>query len=169
MNAPSVMRVTIGIDQGLTGAIAVLADGRFVSVDDMPVAGRGAKGKQQVNAARLAAIVRGAVQAFPGAAVTAFVEFVHSMPKQGVSSAFGFGKSVGAVEGVLATLGIPTEELKPQRWKKDYGLIGAEKNASIGVAALRFPSAPLSLKKHHGRADALLMAFCGYRDETAKF
>jgi hypothetical protein len=54
--------------------------------------------------------------------------------------------------------GIPYETVAPQTWKKAFGLIGAEKKASVAVAKQRFPSASLDRVKDHNRADAILMS-----------
>ena len=90
----------------------------------------------------------------------AWIEQVHAMPKQGVSSAFGFGRSVGAIEGVVAALYIPTEMVTPQEWKKRAGLLRKPKDAARGLAIRLFPDVAdrLARKKDVGRADALLIA-----------
>lgn len=159
-------RLTIGVDPGLSGAVAILADGRFVDVIDMPTAGRGKAGRQTVNSATLAAYLREHVSAHPGATVLAAVEAVGSMPGQGVSSTFRFGESCGAVAGVLAALRIPVVRPAPAVWKRSFALIGSEKDASRGAAIDRFPDAPLSRKRDHGRAEALLIAAWAYRTEA---
>ncbi len=159
-------RLTIGVDPGLSGAIAILADGIFVDVIDMPTAGRGKAARQVVNCAALAAALREHLAAHPGASVMAAVELVGSMPKQGLSSTFRFGESCGAVAGVLAALRIPVVRPAPQTWKRMFGLIGSEKDASRGVAIDRFPDAPLARKRDHGRADALLLASWAYRSDS---
>lgn len=159
-------RLVIGVDSGLSGAVAILADGKFVDVFDMPTAGRGKAARQVVNSAALATLLREHVAAHPGASVVAAVESVSAMPKQGLSSTFRFGESCGAVAGVLAALRIPIVRPTPQVWKRAFGLIGAEKDASRGAAIERFPDAPLSRKRDHGRADALLLAQWAYRTEA---
>jgi len=143
--------VIIGIDCGISGAIAFLNDnGSFISVHDMPVmAGTGKR--QQVNAAELAKILR-----LCGG--TAHVERVSAMPKQGVSSMFSFGTSYGIVLGVLAALQIPVVLVTPQSWKKNAGLGGKEKDYARAKAQQLFPMAELGRKKDIGRADALLIA-----------
>jgi len=46
----------------------------------------------------------------------------------------------------------------PAVWKRFFGLSGKDKKASIETAKKLFPSAPLFLAKHDGRAEALLIA-----------
>lgn len=160
------MRLTIGIDPGLTGAIAALADGRFYDVSDMPTVGRGKAGRQSVNAPILASHLRGLIYSHPGADVVAIVEDVASRPGQGTVSMFRFGHSCGAVAGVLGAMRIPVVYVTPQRWKRHHGLLGSEKDAARGRAIDLFPDAPLSRKRDQGRADALLMARWGWVTES---
>lgn len=160
--------LTIGVDPGQTGAIGFLADGQFVDVFDMPTTGRGHGNGLQVDAPKLAEILRGAPMMRHGALVTAFVEDVHAMPKQGVVSSFGFGRSAGVVHGVLAALGYPTTMIRPEMWKRQMGLIGALKDASRQRAQKYFPRAPLQLKKHDGRAEALLLARLAFHEQMAR-
>lgn len=159
-------RVFIGIDPGLTGAIAVIADGDLCDVIDMPTVGRGKAGRQTVNSAALAGHLRECLSRHSGASVQAVVEDVAARPKQGVSSMFRFGHSCGIVSGVLGAMRIPVEYVSPQRWKRAFGLLGAHKDASRGKAIDMYPSAPLSLKKHHGRAEAILLARWLHDQET---
>lgn len=58
---------------------------------------------------------------------------------------------------MLATLGISTHIVSPMKWKGYYSL-GREKDQSRELAQRLWPDAPLNLKKHHGRAEALMIA-----------
>lgn len=147
----------IGIDPGLSGAIALLRNGEYVEVWDMPTMGRGSGNKQQINAAEVGKLLRGCPPC------TAYVELVGAMPGQGVSSTFNFGKAAGAVLGALGALQFPVVEVTPVRWKRAFDLVGKEKGMARTVAQQLMPTAPLSLKKHCGRADALLLALYGHR------
>ena len=68
-------RVTLGVDPGQTGAIAVLADGACAGFIDMPIMVRKAGG-HEVNAAELANQLREIVRAHSGAYSIAIVEAV---------------------------------------------------------------------------------------------
>ncbi|WP_202922329.1 hypothetical protein [Pseudoxanthomonas koreensis] len=151
------VRFAIGIDPGLSGAIALLRNGEYAEVWDMPTMGRGTGSKQQINSAEVARILRECPPC------PAFIELVGAMPGQGVSSMFNFGKAAGAVMGALAALKFPVTEVTPQRWKRAFDLIGKEKDMARTVAQQLMPLAPLSRKKDCGRADALLIGLCGYR------
>lgn len=86
------------------------------------------------------------------------IEAVHSMPKQGVASSFKFGKSYGFLRGCLIGIGIPFEEVTPQKWQTTLGCrSGGDKNVTKSFAQQKFPS----LKITHATADALLIAFYG--------
>lgn len=95
-----------------------------------------------------------------GEELTAVIEQVNAMPGQGVSSMFNFGLSLGIVEGVLGWRMVPVSFVTPQRWKKQAGLIGRDKDASRTLAIRTFPEMAnqLKLKKHNGRADAIFIA-----------
>lgn len=152
-------RLTLGVDPGQTGAVAVLADGVLDRFIDMPTTPRRAGG-HQINAAALADSLRSVLREHPGAYALAVLEQVHAMPKQGGSSGFRFGQADGVVRGVLGALGIGYIEVPPQMWKRHQRLIGCDKDAARTLAIQRFPAAATQLtrKKDVGRADALLIA-----------
>jgi hypothetical protein len=162
------LRLTLGCDPGQTGCVALLADGEPAGFIDMPTMPRAAGG-HEVNAAVLAAKIRGALQAHAGAAVLGVCEQVGSMPRQGLASTFRFGQSDGILRGVLGALGIGYITVAPVKWKNYYGLRGQEKDAARSLAIRRFPSvaAELARKKDCGRADALLLALWAEATEQA--
>lgn len=154
----------IGIDPGLTGAIAFYDDinDEVLEIHDMPVMMKSKvkkKQKNQVNAVELANIIKSCIGDY-GVDV-AIVEQVHSMPGQGVSSVFSFGEAAGVIRGVLAALQIPTQYVTPQKWKKAAGLIGKDKDMARTKAIELYPTASLARKKDIGRADAILIARFG--------
>ena len=147
-------RFIIGIDPGISGAIAVLdAGGLLVAHSAMPTYQPGKASR--VNAAALCAFLD------PYRAGHAILEQVGAMPGQGVASMFSFGHAAGSVEGVLAALGISYELVTPQTWKRAYKLNGKPKDASRALAQRLYPGAPLGRKKDSGLADALLLARYG--------
>ena len=48
----------IGIDPGLSGAIAVMHDKKVINMYDMPVMAEGKKNKRQLNSAQLVNIIK---------------------------------------------------------------------------------------------------------------
>lgn len=158
------MKYIVGIDPGLTGALAFLnPDGTFHALFDLPVMANGkgnAKVQNQINAAAVAQIFRRVDIPLPD--MVCAIEQVQAMTKQGVSSVFSFGDTYGALRTVPAVLGVPLILVRPQAWKKHFKLIGADKDRSLPIAQGLFPRAELHLKKHHNRADALLIARFGW-------
>lgn len=158
------LQMTIGVDPGASGAIAILRDGVLADVVDMPVVARKAGG-QQVEPAMLANRIRWMRGICIGANVIAVVEQVSAMPGQGVSSMFRFGESYGVVRGVLGALAIPIVNVSPVLWKKALGLTGADKDVARARAIETWPAACdlFKRKKDVGRADAALIALWGFR------
>jgi len=154
----------LGIDVGLTGALAVLTDdGQPIEVVDLPVMASGKAGarvSRQINAGELARMLSARLLPLGPKASIAYVEAQRAMPKQGVASVFSLGHSYGTVCGVLAALNIPFILVTSGQWKKTYNLKGADKDAARTFAIQRFPSLAWALarKKDHGRAEALLIA-----------
>lgn len=153
------MTCILGIDPGASGGLAFFNMERgLLDVFDMPIVEvkRGGRNKKEVSPQMLQAII-GARRVHG-----AYLEKVGAMPGQGVSSMFQFGRSVGMIEGVLATLLIPTSYVTPQKWQKEVGARGG-KDASRARAAELFPAyaANFQRKKDDGRADAALIAFYG--------
>ena len=145
--------LTLGIDPGLSGAVAVLDHaGELVSVTDLPVIRD--LSLAWIDGGELQSIILTALQ---GRQARALIERVSSMPGQGIASSFLFGVGFGSVLSVLQALRIPLEFVTPGVWKKSYGL-SKDKHASLHKARLLFPSAELHLAKHDGRAEALLIA-----------
>jgi len=89
---------------------------------------------------------------------TAVVEQVGAMPKQGVASTWKFGFACGVINGVLISNGVPVHYVTPPVWKRHHGLIGKDKEASRALAIRLHPELRgLELKRHQGRAEAVLM------------
>lgn len=148
---------TVGIDPGLTGAIAVINSKGSITLHDCPTLSIGKK--TVYYPLGMVTLLKNCQQ--EDNQVYVAIEKVHSMPGQGVSSTFMFGEGFGLWLGILAALDIPHELITPQAWKK--GMMDGQtkdKDASRLVAVRLFPSAAeqMKLKKHHGRADALLLA-----------
>jgi len=154
------MSRVIGIDCGLSGAIACLEDGKLVEIYDMPtmVIETNKKAKRQVSAHILADIISNYKPDI------AYVEKPASRPGQSVVAMFGFGRSLGVVEGVLAALNIPVTYVAPATWTKQMGK-PAGKDASRHRAMELFPDHQDQFKrvKDDGRAEAALIAVWGIK------
>ena len=148
----------IGIDPGLSGAIAVLENNKVLNIFDMPVMSEGKKNKRQLNSAQLVKLLKDNVSNKEEVAIV--VEHVTAMPGQGVTSMFNFGQTFGAIKGICAALGLPIFFVRPAKWKKHFDLINSSKDASRTKAIEMYPSLSdqLSKKKDVNKSDAILIA-----------
>lgn len=148
--------ITIGVDPGLSGAVGLLKNGQYVAVLDMPVVAKGSGSvKSEVDPAGLIALLR--EHAPPDEPVAVALERVNAMPGQGVSSTFSLGDSFGCARSAIAACRFEMVYVTPTQWKKHFKLT-TDKELGRALAVRMFPDAPLHLKKHADRAEALLMA-----------
>lgn len=148
----------VGIDPGLTGAIAVIANtGEIIELCDMPTMTAEFGKGNVVNPYGVASIIKRVKPKI------AYIERVGARPGQGVSSMFKFGAALGILQGVVAANNISTEYVTPQAWKKFFGLIGQPKDAARTLCQGRYDYLAEELKwvKNGGRADALLIGLYG--------
>ena len=157
------MRI-FGIDPGLSGGIAILANNKVKEMFDMPVMSDGKKNKRQLNSAFLVQIVKDNIEDIEDTVMV--VEQVNAMPGQGVTSMFNFGQTFGAIKGICAALSLPIFFVRPAKWKKHFELINSSKDASRTKVIEMYPSIAekLSKKKDVNKSDAILIA--RYYSET---
>ena len=148
----------IGIDPGLSGAIAIMENNKVLNIFDMPVMSEGKKNKRQLNSAQLVKLLKDNIS--KNEDISVVVEQVNAMPGQGVTSMFNFGQTFGAIKGVCAALGLPIFFVRPSKWKKHFELINASKDASRTKVIEMYPSISdrLRRKKDVNKADAILIA-----------
>ena len=148
----------IGIDPGLSGAIAVMHDKKVINLYDMPVMAEGKKNKRQLNSSQLVNIIKENIN--EGEETIVVVEQVNAMPGQGVTSMFNFGQTFGAIKGVCAALKLPIFFVRPSKWKKHFELINSSKDSSRTKVIEMYPSLSneLSKKKDVNKSDAILIA-----------
>lgn len=153
----------IGIDPGLSGALALVGSQGLQDMQDMPVMPRSAGGtvKQQVNAAALHAQVKAWVNGHDKNEFIVFFERVNAMPKQGSASTFSLGHTSGIIEGVICAYGLAHEIITPQTWKRHFKLT-SDKDAARALAQRYYPAASLGRKRDHNRAESLLIARYGW-------
>ncbi len=166
------MMIALGIDPGLTGAASLVGPRGLLECADLPVCNNGTASGSMRNWLDVAALHDlladwAARHDFAGSAVVTVLERpipMPSLPAQTIASQFD---TVGAIRGVLAarTWGRRVEMVNPQTWKKAFGL--RDDKAESRACALRlYPTAPITLAKHHNRAEAVLLAHWG-RGELA--
>jgi len=148
----------IGIDPGLSGAIAILENKKVIALFDIPVMTEGKKNKRQLNSALLVNLLKQNISNNEEIAVV--VEQVNAMPGQGVTSMFNFGQTFGAIKGICAALNLPIFFVRPSKWKKYFELINSSKDSSRTKAIEMYPnlSDQLAKKKDVNKSDAILIA-----------
>lgn len=163
--------IIIGIDPGLTGAVAVLCGRRgLLAVRDLPVTGNGtASGSMRnwLDVRSLSELLRGlrVDLILSLESVRAVIERpipMPSLPAQTIASQFD---TFGAIRGCVASSIDPDPlVVGPREWQKPFGLGKGDKAASRETARRLYPDAPVTLAKHHNRAEAILIAHYGLQE-----
>lgn len=158
--------IFIGVDPGLNGAISFVTE-RSCVVEDLPTMPLPGDGliKNKIDGRALVALIRKNVPA--GETAEAYLEQVSTMggKNNAVQTQGSLMRSLGAIETVLECLGYKPMMLSPQKWKRFYGL-DANKAKALAKARELYRGAPLSLVKHHNRAESLLIAHWGLRNRA---
>ena len=156
----------IGIDPGLTGAIAaIMPDLGEVKILPMPISGK------EIDVKHISLWINNEVifrldwnYDEENFYIIACIEKVHSMPRQGVSSSFKFGFVTGILHGIFRMADIPLYTATPQAWKKEI-LAGTDKSkqAAIDYCLRAYPDIKLfrtekSRVYNHNMAEALCIA-----------
>lgn len=150
------MTITVGIDPGVSGALAWVRDGELLAVHDMPAIDR------LVNAPLLARLI----DELP--ADRAAIEALHAMPKMNPTALFKLGQAHGICLGVTAHL--PQIPARPQTWKKHFRIVGdrrRQKEQARGAAIDLWPDWADSFRrvKDADRAEASLIALWAEQKE----
>lgn len=151
----------LGIDPGLSGAVALLDGDNVVLLEDTPVVKFSeARIKQRVDGTLLAELLR----PYADRIKLAVVEKVGARPGEAASGAFSFGYTSGCIAGVLGAMQVPIVTPSPAAWKRALHL-GSDKDLSRSRAIELFPTlaSRLNRKKDHDRAEAVLLAVWGQR------
>lgn len=144
------MRV-LGIDVGLTGALALVSDETLVGVWDMPVIERGKK--RVLDAEALARWMAG-----PTWVDAVVLEEQGAAPGQGLGSTFKLGWQAGLIEGLVRASMVPLALVRPNVWKAGMRLSGDKEMSRQAARKLWPASKDFERKKDHGRAEAALLA-----------
>lgn len=170
------MITIIGIDPGLSGALAVIRGGEVLLLFKVPTikSGRHHEYDEQAMRAMLLehVVYSSKLPSYEKIVTThAFIERAQAMPGQGVTSMFSIGLGFGTWRGLLAALQIPYQIVHPRTWQKTM-LADVNKDdtgaASIIVAHRLFPGVELRKSARctvddHNMADALNLAEYGRR------
>lgn len=152
--------IILGVDPGLSGALAVVDDGGIREILDMPTVliRRGKTDKAEVIHEPILKL------ALSYKLRAVFVEQVGGLPGQSASAAFNFGRAAAAPEYLMRGMHLRVERVPPQRWQKALN-VPKGKDGSREMAARLWPKAAglFSRKKDDGRAEAALIAEYGRR------
>ena len=85
------------------------------------------------------------------------IEMLYARPGQSASAMWTFARAVGAITAICELTNYPCHMVRPQTWRSFYNLESG-KDASLDVARMFWPEAPLKRKKDHNLAEALLIA-----------
>ncbi|HEX5016009.1 MAG TPA: hypothetical protein VFX15_00310 [Actinomycetes bacterium] len=146
--------IIVGIDPGITGALACFVGGVLHDTVDMPVF------DTRVDGSAVCALFD------TWEPDVIYIEDVHAMPKNGSIASFKLGLNAGIVTGVIHALGISMRRVSPSVWKRSMGI--RDKNAARQLVAEVYPAHAnkVALVKHHGRADAVLIGRYGVFDQV---
>jgi crossover junction endodeoxyribonuclease RuvC len=165
--------LVIGIDPGLTGALAMISHKGLQAVHDMPTMikgnGEGAV-KNQVDPGALVDVLRAWKAGHDNHEFMVLIESQGPVRLPGNkilggASAFSLAYTAGVIEGVITALKLPRELVTPSVWKKALGLTakGTDKKALARAMAQRYyPEADIHRVRDHNRAEAILIARYGY-------
>jgi crossover junction endodeoxyribonuclease RuvC len=151
------MPIIVGVDPGLTGAIALVGGERgerLVEVMDMPTmrVGKGKKEELDVEALRyVLALARRRTSVL-------VMEAQSAAPGQGVSSTFKLAAQYGFLHGATLAMGFKVELVRPAVWKAALRL-GADKERKAWPDVAH----AFARVKDHGRAEAALIALWAHR------
>jgi crossover junction endodeoxyribonuclease RuvC len=153
-------RLILGIDPGLDGALALVdgPTGALVNVYDTPVLTL--KTGRQLDEYKLAALV----DEWGSNLSEAWIERANAHPHGGVTSSFTSGRGYGQLRGIICANFVPLHDVGAAMWKRALGVTG-DKDESRKAASAIWPKEGFRwpLKKHHGRAEAALIAVYGRR------
>jgi hypothetical protein len=165
--------MTIGIDPGLTGAIAFVDEFDILEILDLPTVALPGDGliSRRIDGDALYRMVDARVH--DNQPMQVFCEAVKTMggKDNAVQTQGSLMRTLGAIEAVFDVMCCPCQPVEPQAWQKFFGLQGkhaegrkkGELPAAIRMAKTLFPDCGLRLVGHHNKAEALLIAHFGRR------
>ncbi len=161
--------IIIGIDPGKKGGIAILTNNILTNnkwtMYPMPIIGKDIDEKE-LSRIFYEVYEKGCDHHWDK--TFAYLEKVHAMPGQGVTSMFTFGMGYGILRGILSANWIPYQLVTPQAWKKVIlAGLSKDKMESCNYVTRKFPEINLMPGKkrtpHNGIADAVCIAEYGLR------
>lgn len=163
--------IILGIDCGLSGAIAVI-DGAEIDLIDTPIIkiekGKTPKGNKKIKRKYDLWAMCEIFNKYKAIAdMMVFIERAQAFPGQGVTSMFSIGYGFASWEMACVAMSIPYEIVGPKTWQKEFGIFGKKtKEDSYLKCCQLYPKHASELKTVRGkvidgRADALLISTYG--------
>lgn len=148
----------VGIDPGVTGALAMHDGGLLVKVFDLPAF------DGRTDGAGLAEILQGLEPD------VVYLENTQAMPKNGSIASYSLGFNTGVIVGVVQSLRHPLIRVRPSVWKQKMGVARLDKNGVRGIVREIYPDqAPLFKRvMDHNRAEAVLISRYGVFNEITE-
>lgn len=159
--------IVLGIDGGLTGAMAILGE-KSAHVLDLPTVDLPGNGtvRRRVHGPALAALVRQHCPA--GEPILAVVEDLSVGGRDSSAQTVGSQyRTRGTIECCLEMLGLEPHAVNARTWKRFFGL-RSDKGEGLQLARQLYPECGerLRLVADHNRGEALLIARWGKRNLT---
>lgn len=173
------MQTIIGIDPGVSGAVAIVGGSgaqAFADVHDIAVFSvcRSGRLRTEYNCVKCVQLLRSCQASYWQGTddMAVYLEDVRARPaadgrRDSLVTAHRIGVGIGLWQGITAALGLRLEMVTPVVWKRKMELLRCDKEASRHKACELFPhlADQLSRKKDHNRAEALLIAEYGRREQ----
>ena len=170
--------ISLGIDIGLSGALAVVRGEQLLDVQDMPTREKPGESliRREVDGRALYELVLRMCGERSDEAIAVCLENVYGMRKvqtgrtPGIAGVFAFGDTRGAIRTVIEVLRLKPQWVAPVSWKRHFGLVKpkdapqgeVDKHAARLKALELYPHADLQRVKDHNRAEAILIARFGW-------
>lgn len=139
--------ITIGIDTGATGAVAIGSQPADLSIFDL-VPEPLTIGRQPRNVASIGRFVENLRRYLPpDARAVAFLEAPVLQPKNGTILAAQTGATLGGLRGALLALGVRVEIVEPQTWYAHHGLAGTSARPRKGMSRVEAEALKRSAKE----------------------
>lgn len=148
----------IGVDPGMSGALAIIKPDTGTLIGGYPLP----SGDGRILVPDLIDMLDMLAPLSVGQVV---IEAVHSMPGQGVSTTFTFGRALGSIEAVMQCYRWPVAYISPAQWKKKLNLPKGDKDGARQWAREQWPDSDLFTTKVRGQAigDAAALATAWWR------
>ncbi len=164
----------VGIDPGVSGAIAIIGADGSARVSPVPTikvkVGKTLRSRHDLHALRAELRKVKEVAALHDLQLRLFMERVGPRPTNGSIPSFQMGESFGIFRGIVWTMAIEHRLVRPQEWQREIfgGKVEDTKRASVEAARRIFPAVSLlrtakCTTPHDGFADALCIAEFGRR------